>query len=113
MARYSSAAAEDSAVAIASAAKLDEMFATNGSGSTRFLQIFDSATLPANGAVPLACIALKSETTGGWDPEGGRHPDLGSESFSNGIVVALSSTFGTLTVTTASEALFVVRYRAG
>lgn len=100
--RYSSAAAEDSAVVAVS--YLDEVVATNTSASTRYLHIFTGVTaLPANGTAPDVCIAVPTVTTVSYDPVGTRWA-VGPY-----VAIALSATAATLTVTTASEGVFSVR----
>lgn len=104
---YSSSVAEDEAV-VAGRVEVDEIIATNSSASTRYFQIFDSATVPADTAVPLFSIAVAAGTTAVWDPTAGR---FGTETFAAGIAVCLSSTLATKTVTTADEAFFAIRGR--
>jgi hypothetical protein len=104
---YSSSAAEDSAVASDAPCYVDEIIATNTSGSTRFLHIFDSATLPADTTAPDVCIAIPAGQTVGWDPEDARS-SRGTR-FGNGCALCLSSTAATKTVTTGSEGVFTVR----
>lgn len=106
---YSSAAAEDSAVASAVECVVDEIIATNVSATARFLHIFDSATVPADTAAPDICIAIPAATTVSWDCEGTSSGKVKGETFYSGVAVCISSTAATKTVTVASEGVFTVR----
>ena len=105
---YSSSAAEDGAVASARSCRIDEIIASNTSSSLRWLHIFDSATLPADTAVPDISIAIAAQSTVSWDSEQRAAADRGTP-FSNGLAICLSSTAATKTITTASEGFFTVR----
>lgn len=109
---YSSAAAEDSAVASDAEAVVDEIIVTNVSASKRYIHIFDLAALPIDTTAPDICIAIPTATTVSWDCEGTESGGLKGETFYAGVVVALSSTAATLTVTVASEAVITVRGKA-
>lgn len=98
--RYSSAAAEDSTPDVGTGAcELRQLRAILDSTitSTRYLMFFNSTTLPANGTAPVWRVLV---------PAGGESSESfekGEMAFTTGLTVALSSTIGTLTVTTASE----------
>jgi len=104
-ATYSSSAAEASAVAVAEEAFLDEVVATNTTAGVLYLHVFASATVPADTAAPVVCVAIPATSTVSWDPRG----PLG-EKFDSGISVCLSSTAATKTVAGA-VGVFTVRYR--
>lgn len=106
MATYSSAALEASAVVSAEEAWLDEVVATNSSAGVLYLQVFDSATVPADTTASYVTIAIPATSTVSWDPRGNK-----GQKFDNGISVCLSSTAVTKTVA-GSVAGFTVRYRA-
>ena len=74
----------------------------NNNGSTRYLQVFDAAALPANGVVPDLVIAV---TTGATV----QIPLTGRVPFATGIVLAISTTAATLTIG-AADALFSATY---
>lgn len=78
--------------------------AFNNDTVTNFLQIFDAAALPADGAVPMAlCSVLAGYATGlDWGTLG--------KKITNGIVICLSSTAATKTLVAGDVALFEVRY---
>jgi len=97
---YSSTALEDSAVT--GARTITEVVCTNTSASVIYLQLFDSATLPANATAPLVCIAVPAGTTVSYDPSRNLQ-------FAEGCVAAGSTTAATLTVSIANEQLFYVR----
>ena len=67
----------------------------NNRGSTQYIQIFDAASLPSNGAVPLVVINMLTVTNSFLDF--GQY----GKSFATGIVVANSSTLATLTIGSA------------
>lgn len=73
---------------------------TNNSASTVWAMIFDSATLPSNGAFPLREWPISTNATQGIYA----YPIL----FTKGVVIACSSTEGTLTVTGSSDCNFGV-----
>jgi hypothetical protein len=77
-----------------------QMAVTNNSASTVWAMLFDSATLPANTAKPKLEFNVPASTTIGEFGYG--------MLMVNGVVVACSSTEGTLTVTVASACNFHV-----
>lgn len=102
---YSSAALEDSA-AISGATSVGEIMAVldnPGTATAVCAMVFDAASLPANGTVPLWRIPMSNGGGGYSFPKG--------LTLATGLVVAFSSTLATLTVTTASEGTFNVRKR--
>jgi len=100
---YSTSAAgghEDSAVPTTGTSHYCQATVTNNSASTVWAMVFDAAALPANGTKP------KLE----WNvPAGIAQGEFGYGMFmASGVVVACSSTEGTLTVTVASACNFHV-----
>jgi len=73
---------------------------TNNSGSTVWAMVFDSLTLPSTGAKPKMEWNVATNTTNGEFGYGLR--------FFTGLVIACSSTEGTLTVTAANACNFHV-----
>lgn len=102
---YSSSAAEDSKVIKASAGQAGEIHAylDGFSGTAVTVMLFDASSLPATGTEPLWRIPLVGGVGNYFFPTGLQ--------FSAGLVVAFSSTHGTLTVTTASEGFIHARFR--
>lgn len=74
----------------------------NSNGSTQFIQVHDSATLPGNGAVPVMFwpVATVSTLSLSWLP---------ARTFERGIVVCNSSTGPTLTIG-AADCFFDAQY---
>lgn len=77
-----------------------QMMATNNSASTVWAMLFDSATLPSNGAKPKREFNVGASSSNGILSYG--------MLMVNGVVVACSSTEGTLTVTVANSCNFGV-----
>ena len=75
----------------------------NLTGGTLFLQLHDAAALPADGAVPARVWEVGAGQTYEWDEPDGRH-------CTNGAVLAMSTTQGTLTVTVTPDALLDATY---
>ncbi|HZI74830.1 MAG TPA: hypothetical protein VFD73_12575 [Gemmatimonadales bacterium] len=95
---------EKSRVADAYPGWLFSALMTNHSASTRWLQIFDATSLPANGAEPLVSIQVPTLSTGVFD--------IGhAVPIRNGIVVASSSSGPTLTVETVDSAKFLIAWK--
>lgn len=102
---YSSSALEDSA-AVSGATTLGEVFGTLDDPDTATavcVMLFDAASLPAPGTVPLWRIPMSNGGGGYSFPRG--------LPLATGFVAAFSSTLATLTVTTASEGTFNARKR--
>ena len=72
----------------------------NANAGDMYLQLFDSATLPDNGAVPLQQLRIPKTDTGALDF------GIQGLEFANGIVAALSSTASVLTLASANDGLF-------
>lgn len=89
-----------SAILKATGGRLEWVEVYNASGSTLYLQLFDSATLPANGAVPIAVVQVPTKNTVAIDYSQSPFP------FDNGIVACLSSTDITKTIHGSPEGLF-------
>lgn len=90
--RVGSAALEASHIISASACTLRSAKAYNSSGGTLYLQVFNAASLPANGTAPARTpIPVLAGDVNGDAWEGGTR-------LSTGCVLALSSTIATLTV---------------
>lgn len=98
-----STAEEASRVAKASAGTLYGFTIYNNNAAVRYVQLFDSATLPADGVVPVLTyeVAAQASRAVGFGPYGRR--------FSTGIVICNSSTDTTKTIGSA-DSLFDVQY---
>jgi hypothetical protein len=103
LARYSSSAAERSKVVKLGECWLKEVVMANLSAGTRYLQVFDAATVPADAAVPIFTLNIATLTAGAWEP-------AEPVKLESGLVVVASSTLGTKTVVVADDALFTVLY---
>ena len=109
---YASAAAEASAVVSAVPARVSKVVVFNDNVAAQYIQIFDSATVPADTAVPDLCFIVPADSTFVFDfPQtidgrqlGGldRHPE-----FSAGVAISNSSTAATKTIGT-TDCLFYV-----
>jgi hypothetical protein len=98
-----STAQEASRVVKASAGTLFVVSGFNNHTSDQYIQLFDSASLPANGVVPKIVIrAFAREPFGYRAPEAGR-------AFSTGIVICNSTTGPTKTIGSAN-CLFDIQY---
>lgn len=100
---YASTALEASHVIKAAAGTLWGLTVFNNSASAQFYQLFDSATLPANGAVPIEPMKVPAGSSGGWT-----FGEIG-RAFAAGIVVSNSSTGATKTIG-AADSLFDAQY---
>ncbi len=90
----SAGAPSESAVIKASSGLLYKVQAYNNTADTVYLQVFDSASLPDNGAIPaLAPQPIAANSFAAFEFATWGRP------FTNGIVVAVSSTAATLTRT--------------
>lgn len=83
---------------------LIHLVATNTKTSVQFCQIFDSATLPADNAVPLASFKLAASDARAYDI------GITGMPFSSGITVCNSSTQATKTIGSA-DCLFLAVVR--
>lgn len=83
--------------------KLFGFTATSTNVAAQFILLFDAASLPSNGAVPLAAynVAATSSASGYWGTAG--------RAFTRGILLANSTTQGTLTIG-AADCIFDVQY---
>ena len=70
---------------------LQELIVTNTNASAQFIQIFDSATVPADTTVPDRMFKVAAGTTVSYAP-------LGGVNMTNGIAVSNSSTAATKTI---------------
>lgn len=102
--------AVDSAVISDKPAFLYSLQVINNVATLRYVMIFDSATVPADGAHPVwrGVLPISGELNLSWD--GSDHANFAGAPFENGISVAVSSTKDTLTVTSADEAYFQAHY---
>ena len=98
--KYKSTAAEASFVK-ATARKVYSVSVTNVSGADAFLQVFDSATVPADTAVPMVSVPVANGQVQFYDVPAGLP-------LSNGLAARLSSTQSTKTL--AGNGLFVAAY---
>ncbi|HEX4672051.1 MAG TPA: hypothetical protein VH279_07270 [Solirubrobacteraceae bacterium] len=99
----SSAKLASSIVAHTGVCRLVGFTVTSTNASAQFIQVYDAAAVPANGAIPLFTfnVALVNSVTGYWGSMG-RWCD-------RGIVLCNSTTQGTLTIG-AADTLFDVQY---
>lgn len=91
-----SSAAEASSVAKASAGRLYGFVFSNGNGATRYLQFFNSTTVPADTTVPFLVFRVATGETLHWEFNKGIP-------FSNGISWCNSSTQNTKTIGSADS----------
>lgn len=98
-----STAAEASRIAKASAGNLLGFSFVNGNAATRYVQVFNSATLPADAAVPVMSFPVATGATFAFDS--GKFPNQ----FSAGITLCNSSTQLTKTIGSA-DSLFYIQY---
>lgn len=84
--RVNSAAYEASHILKASAGKLIHVRGYNSKGSAQFIQLHDSATLPADAAVPISFITVPANSNFSIDIP------ITGESYAAGIVICNSST---------------------
>lgn len=101
--KYCSAALEASHVVKANKGVLYGLAAYNGNGAARFIQLFDSATLPADTAVPLFTFQVAAGATLPLT-----FPGIGIQFFA-GLVVCNSSTGGAKTIG-AADSLFQILF---
>lgn len=101
--RYSSIAAEAQRVVKSSRGSLVGVFMHNGNVGARFLQVFDSPTVPVDGAVPVFSFPVAAGQV--FIPN---FPAF-AVPFPTGISICTSSTFQTKTVG-AADALFTALF---
>lgn len=101
-----STAWENSRVVSANNAVLYSASLSNKGAANLYLMVFDAASLPANGTVPTMPPLL----VGGTDTRSISNLPL-PDKFTNGIVVAASTTQENLTVDTNSNSFFYVQYQ--
>lgn len=99
---YMSKQLENSAVVKTGDACLYGFTVTNTKASLQFVLVFDRATVPANGSVPLIAKSVPTADAVGFDW-------LPPRAFSAGIVICNSTTQGSLTLG-AADCLFDVQY---
>jgi len=95
LSNYATAALAASGIPKATPGVLHSISVTNTSASAQYFQLFDSATLPANGTVPLFSVLLQAGGFGFFD-----WPVYG-KAFAAGIVWCNSSTHATKTIGSA------------
>lgn len=83
---------------------------SNNDTDERYLMLFDATEVPSNGAVPVWRAIVPAEQQASLTFFGNDFNNLAGANFKTGIVAALSSTKGTLTVTTADEAYFQAHF---
>lgn len=98
----SSSGSQSSLIVKSSPGTLFTITAFNTSGSDRYLQLFDAASVPADTTVPLISLLIPSATTGAYDFGFKGLP------FATGIVAVTSSAAATKTL--AGSALFLASY---
>lgn len=101
---YNAGALAKSAIIKAAPGRAFQINVTNTGGSTEYLQIFDSATVPADASVPLLSIVVLAGATAGVDF------GFWGRGFSAGITVCLSSTQATKTLVGTSVGFFDATY---
>lgn len=99
---YTSRALESSCVVKTGDGVLYGFTVTNTNGAARFVMVFDSRTVPANGAVPIFAksVPLGDAALFTW---------LWGRTFFAGIAIANSTTQGTLTLGSADQ-IFDAQY---
>lgn len=100
--RVNSSALEASKVIKASAGTLWDIVVYNNKASTQYIQLFDSATVPADTAVPVMTFPVATLTTVGISFQQGM-------TFSTGIAISNSSTAATKTIGSA-DCFFTANY---
>jgi len=95
LSNYATAALAASGIPKATPGVLHSISVTNTSASAQYFQLFDSATLPANGTIPLFSVLLQAGGFGFFD-----WPVYG-KAFAAGIVWCNSSTHVTKTIGSA------------
>lgn len=103
--KATSTALEASRVVKASAGTLLGISGYNGSATGQFIQIHNSATLPADTAVPMEVLYVQPLSSFAFECNG-----LAGDTYSTGIVICNSSTAATKTIG-AADCWFNVRYR--
>lgn len=91
-------ALEASQIVSATSCMVQEVICTNTGVAVAYVQLFNSATVPADTAEPVIVFAVAAGTTGSWDPRQG-------VAFDTGLSVCISSTAHTKTIK-AAEAVF-------
>lgn len=99
-----SGALEKSRVIKASAGTLYRLSGYNSNVAAQYVQVFDAASLPANGSTPLIVFQV------GGGESFDRDFGLRGRAFANGIVVCSSSTLATKTLGAASDMWFDAQY---
>lgn len=100
---YSSSALEASRVVFTGPCRLEGFTALNTNASTRWIMVFDSAVLPANGAVTaIAILAATNTAVGAYWGSTGRWMQFG-------LAICTSSTASSKTLG-AADAAFDVQY---
>jgi hypothetical protein len=112
--KYSSAALENSKIVVAHQAIFFGCDGRNTDGSNAiWIMVFDSATLPANGSLPVLCIGVPPAGSGATAANGNFGYNASSSwgiRFTKGIVIAVSTSDATLTLSASSKTLLHVDY---
>lgn len=101
---YSSPALEALKVIKNTAGNLFKLIFTNTNGATRYFQLFDSASIPIDGTVPMVTIPVAAGAK--YEFEVGKYPIH----FASGITVCNSTTLATKTVG-AADSLFFASFK--
>lgn len=100
--RANSSALEASRVIKASAGTLWDVIVYNDKGSTQYIQLFDSATVPADATAPIMTFPIATKSTVGISFQEGMP-------FATGIAISNSSTAATKTIGSA-DCYFTANY---
>lgn len=97
----SAGALEASRIISATGANLQEIACTNTSASAVYCQVYNTATVPADTAVPVLSFAVPASSSASYDNQQGIV-------FDTGICVAISTTAHVKTIATAVATFFAL-----
>jgi len=96
-----------SLIASACPSRLCGLSGYSANASAQFIQVHDSASLPANGSVPK--IVFKAGASSNFGVDFNENP----REFENGVFVCTSTTYATLTLGATDDCWFDVQLKAG